>query len=93
MLERRAKYRANTALPGGAAFARAKAEVQCVVLNFSGQGACVAFAPGIEAPRLFLLRFGPDPRRQTVRVVWRRTNMVGVAFVTPRADVPDVIAG
>lgn len=93
MLERRVKYRAKTALPGGAKFAKVQAEIQCVVLNLSGRGACVAFAPGVEVPRLFMLRIGPDPQLQTVRVVWRRTNTVGVAFVTPRADVPDVIPG
>lgn len=92
MLERRAKYRANTALPGSAAFARAQAEVQCVVLNLSGHGACVAFAPDAEVPRVFELRIGHDPKVQTVRVIWRRTNTVGVAFLAPRA-VPDVIPG
>jgi hypothetical protein len=93
VLERRAKYRASTALPGGAAFARTNAEVQCVVLNLSGYGACVAFAPSIEVPRVFQLRIGPDPQLQPVRVVWRRSNTVGVGFITPRAGVPDVIPG
>lgn len=92
MLERRAKYRAKTALPGSAAFARAAAETPCVVLNLSGRGACVAFAPDVQTPRVFELRIGPDPELQTVRVVWRRTNTVGVAFLAPRS-VPDVIPG
>ncbi len=92
MLERREKQRAKTALPGSAAFARAAAETPCVVLNLSGRGACVAFAPDMEVPRVFELRIGRDPKVQTVRVIWRRTNTVGVAFLSPRA-VPDVVPG
>ncbi|GLS74655.1 PilZ domain-containing protein [Methylobacterium tardum] len=92
MLERRAKYRAKTALPGSAAFTRATGETPCVVLNLSSRGACVAFAPDADVPRVFELRIGPAPEMQTVRVIWRRTNTVGVAFLAPRA-APDVIAG
>ena len=58
MLERREKQRAKTALPGSSAFARAAAETPCVVLNLSGRGACVAFAPDMEVPRMFELRIG-----------------------------------
>ena len=93
MLDRRVKYRARVALPGAAAFAKAAADVPCVVLNLSGCGACVAFAPGTEMPRMFGLRIGSAAEMQTVRVVWRRTNTVGVAFLAPRANVPDVIHG
>ena len=92
MLERRVKHRARTALPGAAAFAKAANEVPCVVLNLSVHGACVAFAPDMEVPRVFELQIGRDPKRQTVRVVWRRTNMVGVGFLSPRV-APDVMAG
>ncbi len=92
MLERRVKHRARTALPGAAAFAKVADEIPCVVTNISVQGACIAFAPGTEVPRMFELRVGRDPHPQTVRIVWRRTNMVGVAFVTPRS-VPDVLPG
>ncbi|MCJ2016948.1 PilZ domain-containing protein [Methylobacterium sp. E-065] len=92
MLERRIKYRANVALPGVAAFAKAAADVPCVVLNLSSRGACVAFAPDTEMPRVFELRVGKDPNSQTVRIVWRRTNTVGVAFLAPRV-VPDVLPG
>ncbi len=93
MFERRTKARAKTALPGGAAFAKSAAEVQCVVLNLSGIGACVAFPPGTDMPRMFELRIGLAPERRTVRVIWRRTNTVGVAFLVPRVNVPDVIPG
>ncbi|WP_210034766.1 PilZ domain-containing protein [Methylobacterium sp. PvR107] len=92
MLERRAKRRAKTALPGSATFARVAAETRCVILNLSGRGACIAFAPDVAVPRVFELQIGRDPERQIVRVVWRRANMVGVGFMAPRA-VPDVIAG
>ena len=92
MLERREKQRAKTALPGSAAFARADAETRCVVLNLSGRGACIAFAPDVAVPRVFELQIGRDPERLTVRVVWRRANMVGVGFLSPRV-APDVMAG
>lgn len=92
MLERRVKHRAKTALPGSAAFAKSADEAQCVVLNLSGFGACIAFAPDADVPRVFELRIGLAPEMQTVRVIWRRANTVGVAFLTPRA-VPDVIPG
>jgi hypothetical protein len=90
--ERRVKHRANTAQAGGAAFSKVGAEVPCAVLNFSSEGACVAFAPGTEVPRLFALRIGREPTMQAVRVVWRRTNTVGLAFIAPRV-APDVLPG
>ncbi|WP_409567514.1 PilZ domain-containing protein [Methylobacterium sp. J-030] len=92
MLERRAKYRAKTALPGGAVFAKVADETPCVIVNMSAHGACIAFAPGTDIPRVFGLRIGRDGTQQTARIVWRRTNTVGVAFVVPRA-VPDVLPG
>jgi len=93
VIERRAKHRANTTQSGCAAFPKAAAEVPCAVLNFSSQGACVAFAPGTAVPRFFDLRISRDPKLQAVRVVWQRANMVGVTFLAPKADVPDVIHG
>jgi hypothetical protein len=92
VFERRAKYRAKTALPGSAALVKAAADTPCVVLNLSAYGACIAFAPDAEVPRLFQLSVGPDPALQTVRVIWRRANTVGVAFLAPRA-APDVMPG
>ncbi|MBE7157764.1 MAG: PilZ domain-containing protein [Rhodospirillales bacterium] len=89
MLERRAKHRAKVALPGCAVFAKL-GDAPCVVLNLSVHGACIAFAPGTEIPRSFELRIGPDSKRQGVRVVWRRSNTVGVAFLEAR-NAPDVM--
>ena len=92
MLERRINHRAKVALPGVAAFAKLADEVPCVVLSHSDRGACIAFAPGTEMPRIFGLRVGSAVEMQTARIVWRRTNTVGVAFMVPRT-VPDVIPG
>lgn len=93
MLERRTNYRAKVALPGAAAFAKLADEVPCVVLSHSDRGACIAFAPGTEMPRMFELRIGRAAEMQTARVVWRRTNTVGVAFLTPGGGVPDPVHG
>jgi hypothetical protein len=92
MLERRAKLRAHTALPGHAAFATLDAEVACTILDFSSVGACLTFEDGVAVPRLFALRIGLDPDVYEVRVVWRRPDRLGVAFLNPRA-IPDVVAG
>jgi hypothetical protein len=89
VLERRAKHRAKIALSASADFPGIGASEACVVLNLSVQGACVAFAPGTKAPRLFELRIGPDPISHTVRVIWRSQHTVGVAFLQPR-NAPDV---
>lgn len=92
MDERRAKLRADTAVVGRAAFAGGATDVHCVALNFSPIGACLTFPAGTPVPRHFRLALGLEPAASDVRVVWRRADVVGVAFVAPRA-VPDVIAG
>lgn len=93
MFERRSKLRAKVALPGHAAFPSAAAEVRCVVINLSNVGACISFPTGVPVPRLFSLRIGLDPKPHEMRVIWRRESDVGVAFLAPRANVPDVIPG
>ena len=92
MVERRVKLRARAAVPGRAVFAIATTEVPCVVLDFSAEGACLTFAEGVAPPRSFDLHIGLDPEPCTVRVVWRRPDRLGVAFLKPRA-VPDVVLG
>lgn len=93
MLERRAKLRAKIALPGHAAFPGAAAGVRCLVVNLSTIGACLSFGTGTRVPKHFSLRIGVDRESYPVRVAWRRESDVGVAFVAPRAGVPDVIHG
>jgi len=51
----------------------------------------LSFATGLPVPRLFSLRFGSNPKAHEVRVAWKRNSDVGVAFLTPRVDVPDVL--
>jgi hypothetical protein len=91
MLERREKLRAKVAIPGYAAFPGVALETRCLIVDLSGAGACLSFATGLPVPRLFSLRFGSNPKAHEVRVAWKRNSDVGVAFLTPRVDVPDVL--
>jgi len=92
MNERRAKLRADTVVHGRATFAGDAHGVRCTALNFSPAGACLMFPGGTPVPRYFQLALGLEPAASDVRVVWRRAEVVGVAFVAPRA-VPDVLPG
>jgi hypothetical protein len=90
MIERRSKRRSKIALAGSASFPKDSIERPCVILNLSAIGACVAFAPNVEIPRMFELRAGPNTGLMTVRTIWKRSNTVGVAYVVQRV-APDVI--
>jgi hypothetical protein len=93
MCERRAKLRVRTTIEGRAAFPGGRTDVRCIVTNFSPVGACLSFVPGTTVPRMFQLAIGQEPAASLVRVVWRREEVVGVAYQVPRAGVPDVIPG
>ncbi|WP_370693846.1 PilZ domain-containing protein [Methylobacterium sp. NEAU K] len=93
MQQRREKLRVQATVEGRASLPGREADVRCIVLNFSPIGACLAFSAGTTVPRVFDLAIGAEPAASTVRVVWRREDVVGVAFLAPRARVPDVIPG
>ena len=92
MYERRAKLRVRATIEGHAAFPGVDAEVRCLVVNHSPVGACLSFVPGTTVPRYFNLAIGHEPAASPVRLVWKREDAAGVAFVAPRS-VPDVIPG
>ncbi|WP_409566929.1 PilZ domain-containing protein [Methylobacterium sp. J-048] len=93
MFERRGKLRAKAVVPGRAALPGIDKAVRCIALDFSPSGACLLFPDGTTVPRMFELALGHEPAASAVRVVWRREDRVGVAFMAPRVNVPDVVPG
>jgi len=93
MYERRGKLRVTATIEGHASFPGINTDARCIVTNFSPVGACLSFAPGVTVPRMFELAIGQEPVASAVRVVWRREDLVGVAYTTARSQVPDVIPG
>ena len=93
MYERRGKLRVTATIEGHASFPGIDTDTRCIVTNFSPVGACLSFTPGVTVPRMFELAIGQEPIASAVRVVWRRQDLVGVAFQATRANVPDVVPG
>lgn len=93
MQDRRTKLRVEATVEGHVAFPGVDVGVRCIVTNHSPVGACLAFPPGLAVPRYFKLAIGQEPMPSTVRIVWRREDLVGVAYAAPRSGVPDVISG
>jgi hypothetical protein len=67
--------------PGGAAPA-----IDCVIVDVSPGGACVASATGAPLPDAFTLQVNAKNDVGEATVMWRIENAVGVKFVKPKAE-------
>ena len=82
MIERRKSARSRTYLGGTIAFNRRRSTMDCRVRNFSSAGAKVAFTNALSIPEQFDLSIGHAGRSFRARMVWRRVNEAGVAFLS-----------
>jgi len=92
MRERRKTLRAQTCLPGHAAFQRGSSAVECLVQALSASGARVHFPADVTAPRYFDLFIGQSGGPYRARVMWRHAREVGVTFLEGRT-APEVLLG
>jgi PilZ domain-containing protein len=90
MQDRRESVRDKVFLGGVAEINQAGSRMDCVVRNFSDQGACVEFdsaRPISEQMNLTIARKG---RSYLARMIWQQANRVGLAFLTMiAADSPE----
>lgn len=68
--------------------------LDCVVRNFTDQGACIEIDRGGRLPEQVNLAVARKGRSYLAEVIWRQANMVGLAFRTmftePRESDLDV---
>ena len=86
MPERRRTIRNRSYLGGVIAFNKRRSTMDCLVRNVSAEGAKVAFTGTAVLPDAFDLEVPQKERTFRARLVWRRENEAGIAFVGPGAE-------
>jgi hypothetical protein len=56
--------------------------IDCMVRNFTDQGACIEIDRGTRLPQQVNLAVAHKGRSYLAEVMWRQANMVGLAFRT-----------
>jgi len=80
MLDRRRTERTRTYLGAQIAFNQRSSVMDCLVRNFSGEGAKLVFSNSVTVPQEFDLSIPKQERTYRVRMVWRRAEEAGVAI-------------
>ncbi len=88
MRERRRLARSRTFYGGVMAFNARQSTMDCVVRDFSSAGAKVTFANPSAVPDAVELTIAHKKHTFRARVVWRRRDEAGVAFLEEAAAVP-----
>ena len=88
MQDRRESVRDKVFLGGVAEINQAGSRMDCVVRNFSDQGACVEFDSTKPLPEQVNLTITRKGRSYLARMIWRQANRVGLAFKTMVTDAP-----
>ena len=84
MQDRRKNPRRRTYLGAQIAYNQRSSVMDCVVRNISGDGAKLAFTNTGAVPDEFDLSVPQNARTFRAKVIWRRTEEAGVAFLEPR---------
>lgn len=82
MIERRKTPRLRTLLGARACFNQRNATLDCVVRNFSEDGALLVVSDAVALPSAFEIDIAQRQRSYAARVRWREGSRVGVAFET-----------
>jgi hypothetical protein len=90
MQDRRKTARMRTYFGGQIAFNQRSSVMDCLVRNVSPDGAKLIFTNTVAVPQEFDLSIRKDARTLRARVIWRRADEAGVAFVRPEAVSPPV---
>jgi hypothetical protein len=88
-MDRRENVRDKVFLGGVAEINQAGSRMDCVVRNFSDNGACVEFDSATPIPEQVNLTISRKGRSYLARAIWRQANRVGLAFLTMITDAPE----
>ena len=88
MQDRRESVRDKVFLGGVAEIKQAGSRMNCVVRNFSDNGACVEFDSAKPIPAQVNLTISRKGRSYLARAIWRQANRIGLAFRTMITDAP-----
>jgi hypothetical protein len=80
MRERRKTVRTRTYLGAQIAFDQRSCVMDCLVRNFSPEGAKLVFSNTVTVPQEFDLSIAKQQRTFRVRMIWRRADEAGVAI-------------
>ncbi|HEY7843719.1 MAG TPA: PilZ domain-containing protein [Bradyrhizobium sp.] len=89
MQERRESVRDKVFMGGVAEISDRGSTMDCVVRNFSDNGACVEFDPAARIPAEMNLKISRKGRSFLAHMIWRQANRVGLAFRAMVSDSPD----
>ena len=79
-MERRAARRQRVLKGATLSFNKGYSAFECVVRNLSERGARLSLAETFGLPGRFRLAIGDEEKGRTARVVWRRSDAIGVSF-------------
>ena len=86
MVEKRKATRSRTLLGGVIAFKNCVSTMDCQVRNLSAGGAKVTFSNTAVVPDQFDLKISRKERSFRTRMIWRKLNEAGVAFLNEYND-------
>jgi hypothetical protein len=89
MQERRQSVRDKVLFGGVAELNERGPAVNCVVRNFSDNGACVELDNGAALPEQLNLTIARKGRSYIAHMIWRSANRAGLAFRAMITDAPD----
>ena len=85
MRDQRKTARTRTYLGGQIAFNQRSSVMDCLVRNFSPNGAKLVFSDTVTVPQEFDLSIPKQERTFRVRMIWRRADEAGVAICGTQA--------
>ena len=89
MQDQRKIARSKVMFGGVAASGEQGTTMDCVVRNFTDQGACIEIRRGTRLPERVSLAVARKGRSYLAEVIWRHANMVGLAFRTMFTEPPE----
>ena len=89
MQDRRESVRDKVLLGGVAEVSQRGSTINCVVRNFSDNGACVEFDSAARIAQQVNLTIVRKGRSYLARMIWRQANRVGLAFLAIINDTPE----
>ena len=88
MQDRRESVRDKVFMGGVAEIHDRGSSMDCVVRNFSDNGACIEFDSAARVPDEMNLKITRKGRSFLASMIWRQANRVGLAFRTMVTDAP-----
>lgn len=88
MIERRQSARARVIYGGVIAYNGRRSTVECLIRNFSEDGAKVEFDNPALLPDVIDLLIAKKSRAFSARIAWRQASEAGLAFRSVERDAP-----